>query len=70
MKWNRVLSVYGNIVVLGSAVTLLYLMLCSATTPDFHWRIYTNMYNECYVEIVILVTGVMAFVYQLWRNRK
>jgi len=68
MKWNRVLSVYGNIVVLGSAVTLLYLMLCSATTPDFHWRIYTNLYNECYVEIVVLVTGVMAFVYQLWRK--
>ncbi len=67
-KWNRVLSVYGNIVVLGSAVTLLYLMLCSATTPDFHWRIYTNLYNECYVEIVVLVTGVMAFVYQLWRK--
>ena len=68
MKWNRVLSVYGNIVVLGGAVTLLYLMLCSATTPDFHWRIYTNLYNECYVEIVVLVTGVMAFVYQLWRK--
>ena len=70
MKWNRVLSVYGNIVVLGGAVTLLYLMLCSATTPDFHWRIYTNLYNECYVEIVVLVTGVMAFVYQLWRKKE
>ena len=68
MNWNMVLKVYGNIVVLGGAVTLLYLMLCSATTPDFHWRIYTNLYNECYVEIVVLVTGVMAFVYQLWRK--
>ena len=68
MNWNMVLTVYGNIVVLGGAVTLLYLMLCSATTPDFHWRIYTNLYNECYVEIVVLVTGVMAFVYQLWRK--
>jgi len=64
-----ILWIYGN----GTAAMSLFLMLWllvittvnNVSTGEFKAVVYSNLFNECYPEIVLLSVGLAAFIVSL-----
>ena len=64
---HDLLLLYGVAWVLGPAITVLITIILS-TFSNYRIIIVTNNFNECYIEIVGVATGIIIFVYELIRR--
>jgi len=54
-------KIYGVSMAFTSMI-LITAMLISSAFADYTLIVYTNLYNECYIEIVMMIVGLVCFI--------
>ena len=62
------LKVYGIGVVLTAAGLTTWWWLVAALDGSWRYGVKINLYGEGWLEVVVLMTGLAAFVYTWWKG--
>lgn len=65
MNWKIPLKIYGLSVVCGVTLVMILMYLDMSIKGVYICRIYTNIFNEHYLELVMFITGLLSFLYTI-----